>query len=272
MIDTSDLGVQKKLADYIRDERLNKVNELQEKELFEYKETFYSKYIKRVLDLLISLPAFIITFPINFVLGILTLVFLGRPVFFSQKRVGKNGKVFNLIKFRNMTNETDENGNLLPAQQRLTKFGKVIRKLSLDELLNFWSVLKGDMSIIGPRALPIDYYERYSDKHSLRLKVRPGLECPPREPIDYERTWNEQFDNDCWYVQNISFKTDCIMLVRLVEFTLNRKNAKMRAQCEKGSFIGYSWDGKAISNLDIDDDTVVKILNSSGDETYVTIH
>ncbi len=161
-----------------------------------------------------------------------------------------------------MTNAVDENGNLLPAQQRLTKFGTIVRKTSLDELLNFWSILKGDMSIIGPRALPIIYYERYSDKHALRLKVRPGLECPPRELIDHERSWDEQFENDIWYVQNVSFRTDCLMILRLIQFTLNIKNAKMRAKCEKGSFIGYSWDGHAISNVDLDEETVGMILSS----------
>lgn len=259
MIDTTSHEVQEILANYLRNERLEYVNELFQPDA--YKETFYAKYVKRAIDLLIIVPAIVITLPINVVLGLLTLIILGRPLFFFQDRVGKDGKIFKLVKFRNMTNETDENGVLLPPQQRLTKFGKIVRKTSLDELLNFWSILKGDMSIIGPRALPPEYYERYSAKHACRLRVRPGLECPPREPIDHERSWDEQFENDCWYVRNVSFKTDCIMLFRLVEFTFNRRNAKMRAQCEKGSFIGYSWEGKAISNLDLDDETINGIIS-----------
>ena len=266
MIDTTDLSVQAKLADYIKKERLDIVNSNQKDELFVFKESFYSKYGKRLLDILISLPAFLCTLPINIVLGVLTFIILGTPIFFSQKRVGKNGEIFKLIKFRNMTNERDENGELLPAQQRLTKFGKIVRKTSLDELLNFWSILKGDMSIIGPRALPIVYYERYSDKHALRLKVKPGLECPPREPIDHERSWDEQFENDIWYVKNISFKTDCMMILRLIQFTLNKKNTKMRAQCKKGSFIGYSWDGHAISNIDLDEETIKTIMSAHTSE------
>lgn len=261
MIDTSDLSVQAKLAEYIKAERLDKVNKTQKEDVFEFHDTFYSKYVKRLLDIAIALPALIITLPINLILGILTLAILGKPLFFTQKRVGKDGKIFRLIKFRNMTNETDENGNLLPAKQRLTKFGTIVRKTSLDELLNFWSILKGDMSVIGPRALPTIYYERYSDRHALRLKVRPGLECPPREAIDHERSWDEQFDNDVWYVQNLSFRIDCLMILRLVQYTINLKNAKMRAKCEKGSFIGYSWDGHAISNFDLDESTVEMILN-----------
>lgn len=268
MMDTTSYEVQEILAEYLRDERLDKVNKVFVSD--DFKETIYTKYVKRILDIVIIIPAIIITLPINVILGLLTLVVLGRPLFFFQDRVGKNGKLFKLVKFRNMTNERDENGELLPAQQRLTRFGKIVRRTSLDELLNFYSILKGDMSIIGPRALPPVYCERYSARHASRLKVRPGLECPPRKLIDHERSWDEQFDNDCWYVRNISFKTDLIMLFRLVEFTFNRKNAKMRARCEKGSFIGYSLDGKAISNYDLDDETVEKILKNYQGEKYVT--
>lgn len=261
MIDTSSHAMQEILAEYLRNERLDKINEDFPPDSF--KETIYTKYVKRVLDIVIVLPAILITLPLNAILALLTLIILGQPLLFAQERVGKNGKIFKLVKFRNMTNETDENGILLPPQQRLTKYGKIVRKTSLDELLNLWSILKGDMSIIGPRPLPPVYFRRYSDRHKGRLNVRPGLECPPREPIDHERSWNEQFENDLWYVRNISFKTDCYMLFRLVGFTFNRQNAKMRAQCEKGSFIGYSWDGRAISNLDLDEQMIKKIINSN---------
>lgn len=249
MIDTTNLEVQNKIAKYLKKERLDYVNSNIDK--FEFNETFYTKYIKRLLDVIISLPIFILTLPINLILAFCTIIFLGFPLFYSQYRVGKDGKYFKLVKFRNLTNEKDEMGNLLPAKDRLTRFGSIVRKTSLDELLNFWNILKGDMSLIGPRALPPVYYNRYNEKHILRLKVKPGLECPPRKLLDHERTWHEQFENDCWYVQNISFKTDVLMVFKLVAFALNKKNAKMRAQCQKGSFIGYSWDGKAISNYDL---------------------
>ena len=265
MIDITDLNIQQKLADYLKRERLEKINN--QCEVFEFKDTIYSKYIKRLIDILIAFPAFVITLPINAVLGLLTFFILGNPIFFKQERIGKNGVPFKLVKFRNMTDECDENGELLPAQKRLTKFGMFVRKTSLDELLNFWSVLKGDMSIIGPRALPRIYYERYNTRHALRLKVKPGLECPPRSLNANERSWHEQFENDCWYVQNISFKTDCYLAIQLIRFTIDKKNAKMRAQCKKGSFIGYGLDGKAISNYDLDMEYIRNIIdktNSSG--------
>lgn len=261
MIDTTSHEIQEKLAIYFRRENLESVNEKFPE--FEFKETFYTKYGKRILDLLLSIPAFIVFLPINIIIGIVTLIFLGRPIFFTQERVGKNEKPFKLVKFRNMTNERDEKGELLPAHKRVTKIGKFLRKTSLDELLNFWSILKGDMSIIGPRALPFVYMDRYSRRHAMRFKVKPGLECPPITNLDHERSWHERLENDVWYVQNISFKTDCYMVYRLVSFALNKKNAKMRAGGKGGSFIGYTADGVAVSNYEIDDETIKHILEQS---------
>ena len=154
-----------------------------------------------------------------------------------------------LIKFRNMRNTTDEKGELLPPAQRVTKFGKFVRKTSLDELLNFWSILKGDMSLIGPRPLVPEYTHRYNKRHKQRLAVRPGLECPPRELNNRVWTWQEQFENDVWYVENVSFLTDCKMIVNLIRFALDRKSANARAMAERGTFMGYDLDGIAI-NLD----------------------
>ena len=118
------------------------------------KQTFYTRCGKRVLDVMISLPAFLLLLPLNTLFGILTFFDVGRPIFYKQTRVGKDGKTFTMVKFRNMNNKTDADGKLLPPSERVTKFGKIMRKLSLDELLNFWSVVKGDMSIIGPRPMP----------------------------------------------------------------------------------------------------------------------
>ena len=260
MINLQDLHVQQQIADYLRESRLSDIN-TSDKNQVVCKETFYSKYIKRLLDIIISFIALIVTFPINLVLGIVTYIKLGSPLFFTQDRIGKNEKAFKLVKFRNMTNETDENGELLPAQQRLTKIGTFMRKTSLDELLNFWSIFRGDMSIIGPRALPFVYYDRFSDRHKNRFKVKPGLECPPWDESHMERTWENQFENDIWYVEHISFKVDCAMIFKLVKYTFDKKTAAMRANCQKGSFLGYSADGKAISNMDFTCDEAEKIIS-----------
>ncbi len=216
------------------------------------KVTFYTKYVKRLLDILISLPAFIVLLPLNVIFGICTFFDVGRPIFFKQTRVGRNGKTFNIIKFRNMNEKTDEDGKLLPPAQRVTKFGKFMRKFSLDELLNFWSVLKGDMSIIGPRPQPVFIYERMSDRHKMRTAVRPGLECPRVIDIDYIDTCKYQrtYENDVWYVENVSFLQDVKMLFLLVKMVFSFDKRSGQAKGEGVSyFVGYDEDGHAMSMI-----------------------
>lgn len=237
------------IADRLAEERLPLVNSLGKK--VAPKNTIYTNIIKRIIDIVISMMALILTLPINLVIGIITYFDVGRPVFFKQQRVGKNGRIFYIIKFRNMKNTRDERGELLPPEQRVTKFGKFVRKTSLDELLNFWSILKGDMSLIGPRPLVPEYYHRYSDRHKMRLAVRPGLECPPRKKLNHVWSWQEQFENDIWYVENNSFFTDCLMIWRLIQFAVNSKNANVRANAERGPFMGYDESGCAIGLYDI---------------------
>ena len=213
------------------------------------KDTFYTRYGKRALDIMISLPAFTVLLPINVVFGICTYFDVGSPIFYKQTRVGKDGKHFTLIKFRNMNNKTDADGKLLPPSQRVIKFGKFMRKLSLDELLNFWSVLKGDMSIIGPRPQPVFIYERMCDRHKMRTAVRPGLECPrvihvPGEEIcKFQRT----FENDVWYVENVSFIQDVKMILLLVKMVFSMGKRGDQATGKGISyFVGYTKDGIAI--------------------------
>lgn len=226
-------------------DNLAKVNEVSE--TVTPRKSFYGTYVKRVLDLLIALPCFLITLPINFLIGIGTLCDVGRPIFFKQKRTGKGGKPFFLVKFRNMTNETDEAGALLPAARRTTKFGRFVRKYSLDELLNFWFVLKGDMSLIGPRPLPVEFEERYSDRHRMRCAVKPGLECPTIGSDGGVRLYQEQFENDIWYVENISFLVDCKMVANLFKMVLNKNERTDHATVGGGYFVGYDKDGIAFS-------------------------
>ncbi|MBR3268368.1 MAG: sugar transferase [Oscillospiraceae bacterium] len=216
------------------------------------KNTFYTRYGKRILDIIISLIAFLILLPLNFILGICTFFDVGSPIFFRQTRVGKGGKTFTMIKFRNMNEKKDKDGKLLPPSQRVTKFGKIVRKLSLDELLNFWSVLKGDMSLIGPRPQPVFIYDRMCDRHKMRTAVRPGLECPrvihvPGEDVcKFQRT----FENDVWYVENVSFLLDVKMVWLLIKMVFTFKKRGDQAEGKGVSyFVGYNQDGIAISMI-----------------------
>ncbi len=202
------------------------------------KDLIYVRYIKRVLDIVIALVVLVIMSPVNLVLAVCTYFDVGWPILFHQERTGKDGMVFQIIKFRNMTNETDEKGNLLPPEQRVTKFGRFVRSTSLDELLNFWCILKGDMSLIGPRPLLTIYLPRYTERQRLRLKVKPGLECPSIKDRGHLRSWEEQFEDDVWYVEHISFLTDCRMFLRLIQMVFNKNDAERRGKAERSEFLG----------------------------------
>lgn len=253
------------IAEQLARDNLPTVDMLQE--IPTVRESFYTKYAKRWIDVLVSLLALIITIPVNLVIAVITLFDVGRPILFKQQRVGKDEHMFTIVKFRNMRNTTDERGELLPPSRRVTKFGKFVRKTSLDELLNFWCILKGDMSIIGPRPLEDIYIPRYSRRHRFRLKVRPGLECPPRNRVKNGWTWSDQFENDIWYVENVSFLTDCKMLWYLIRFAFDRKSANARAVRGRGIFMGYDLQGNAINLEDIPEDYIDRTLNTYKEES-----
>lgn len=232
-------------VDFLRERNLQKVNETSAE--VHPASNFYVRHVKRALDLLIGIPAFVFLLPLNVVFGICTYFDVGSPIFYKQTRIGKDGKPFIMVKFRNMNNDTDADGKLLPAMQRVTKFGKFMRKYSLDELLNFWSVIKGDMSIIGPRPLPEFFSERMSERHKMRNTVRPGLECPYRMPKNSEiSAYHWKFENDIWYVENISFVTDVKLLIKLFQITFDMKDRGNHAG-GLTYFIGYDDDGYATS-------------------------
>ena len=231
------------LADYLKKNNLDRVN--RESSFVSVQNNLYSRYIKRLLDIGISAAALIVFLPVNLALGVCTFFDVGRPIFYQQARMGKDGREFIIVKFRNMKNLYDEDGKLLPPSQRVTKFGAFVRKYSLDELLNFWSVLKGDMSIIGPRPLPIVFTERMSERHKMRSSVRPGLECPRMRPGDPQQCqYQNQFENDVWYVEHISFLTDVKMLLKLFRMTFSVKQRSGAAQ-GAGYFAGYDENGIA---------------------------
>ena len=168
----------------------------------------YKKGIKRLLDILISLIIIVCFCWLYLILAILVRVKLGSPVLFKQPRPGKGEKIFNMYKFRTMTDEKDENGKLLPDKDRLTKFGKLLRKTSLDELPEIFCILKGDMSFIGPRPLLVEYLPYYTEREKLRHTVRPGLtglaQASGRNTVD----WDTRFELDATYVENLSFLMD----------------------------------------------------------------
>lgn len=179
------------------------------------KKSFYSSYGKRMLDILISGIAIILLSPIYVILAVLELIFHGRPILYSQERPGLNCKIFKIYKFRSMNNNTDENGELLPGEQRVTKFGKFLRRFSLDELPELFCIFVGKMSIIGPRPLLPEYLEHYTERHKMRHSVRPGLACIPIKKMN-TWTWNDQFENDIYYIENISFILDVKMFFAVV--------------------------------------------------------
>lgn len=174
----------------------------------------YKKYIKRVLDILISLLGLVVLSPVILVVAILVRIKLGSPVIFKQDRPGKDGKIFRLYKFRSMSDKKDENGKLLPDSQRLTKFGKVLRATSLDELPELVNILKGEMSLIGPRPLAVCYLPYYNEKEKHRHDVRPGLTGLAQINGRNVLNWDERFAYDIEYVNNITFMNDLKILFK----------------------------------------------------------
>lgn len=168
----------------------------------------YKNHIKRLLDIVISFLVIVLFFWLYLILAILVRVKLGSPVLFKQQRPGKDEKIFNLYKFRTMTDKRDADGKLLPDRERLTKFGNFLRKTSLDELPEFFNILKGDMSFIGPRPLLVEYLPYYTEREKLRHTVRPGLtglaQVSGRNTVD----WDTRFEIDAGYVENLSFMMD----------------------------------------------------------------
>lgn len=183
----------------------------------------YKKYIKRILDIILSLIAIIITLPIFLIVGILVLIFIGQPAIFRQKRPGKNEKIFTMYKFRTMTNKKDEDGNLLPDELRLTKLGKFLRKTSLDEIPEFINILKGDMSFVGPRPLLVEYLPYYAKEEHHRHDVRPGLTGLAQVSGRNLLNWNDKFQKDLEYVNNITFINDVKIIIDTIKIVFKRE-------------------------------------------------
>ncbi|HFI0648463.1 TPA: sugar transferase [Streptococcus suis] len=188
------------------------------------KQGIYERYLKRTLDVVLSFLALIVLSPVILIVAILVRLKLGTPIFFTQERPGKDEKIFKMYKFRTMTDEQDANGHLLPDSVRLTPFGKFLRSTSLDELPELWNILKGDMSIVGPRPLLIKYLPYYSEREKFRHSVRPGLtglsQINGRNCLD----WDTRLELDVRYSLNITMWTDIQILLKTVLKVVKRED------------------------------------------------
>lgn len=194
--------------------------------------------MKRLFDFFISLLLIVIFCWLIIIVAFFVRVKLGKPVVFTQPRPGKNGKVFNVYKFRSMTDERDEQGDLLPDEIRLTKFGQLLRKLSLDELPQLFNVLKGDMSFVGPRPLLVEYLPLYNERQARRHEVRPGITGWAQVNGRNAISWEQKFEYDVWYVENQSILLDLKILFQTVKKVFIREGISAEGQATIEKFKG----------------------------------
>ena len=185
-----------------------------------HRKGFYEKFIKRPQDFICALLALIVLSPVFLVVAILVRIKLGSPVIFKQERPGLNGKIFRLYKFRSMTDQRDEQGCLLPDEVRLTHFGKVLRATSLDELPELINIIRGDMSVVGPRPLRVDYLPLYNEFQARRHEVRPGFTGYAQVHGRNSITWEDKFEKDVYYVDHVSFMLDWKIIFQTVGVVL----------------------------------------------------
>ena len=198
----------------------------------------YQRYLKRVLDILISGIALLLLSPVFLILAILVRTKLGCPVIFHQERPGYREKIFTLCKFRTMTDERDENGELLPDARRLTPFGSFLRKTSLDELPELWNIFKGDMSLIGPRPLLVGYLPYYTERERLRHTVRPGLTGLAQVSGRNFLGWDERLAKDVEYVEHLSFLMDVKVFFRTIAVVFHSEDVSVDSEAVEG----YLWE------------------------------
>ena len=198
----------------------------------------YNKYIKRILDILISLTFIVLFSWLYLILVILVRIKLGSPVLFCQERPGYNEKIFTLYKFRTMTDKRDEKGNLLPDSERLTRFGSMLRSTSLDELPEMFNILKGDMSLIGPRPLLVEYLPYYTEEERLRHSVRPGLTGLAQVSGRNYLAWDKRLAKDVEYVNYISFIMDVRIIIKTIMVVFKKEDVSVDTNVVEG----YLWD------------------------------
>ena len=198
----------------------------------------YEKCLKRVFDFVLSLIAIICLSPVMLITAILVRIKLGSPVIFRQERPGKDEKIFAMYKFRTMTDEKDAVGNLLPDEIRLTKFGKILRSTSLDELPEIFNIMKGDISIICPRPLLVEYLPRYNEEQRHRHDVRPGLSGLAQVNGRNAISWEEKFQYDVEYVRNITFLGDCRIVFQTIKNVIKRDGISAEGSATMEKFQG----------------------------------
>lgn len=204
----------------------------------EHNAGFYERYSKRLLDFILSLLALVVLSPVLLITALLVRVKLGSPVIFKQARPGKNEKIFHLYKFRSMTDRRDESGNLLPDEQRLTSFGRKLRSTSLDELPELFNILRGDMSIVGPRPLLVKYLPLYNEEQKHRHDVRPGLTGWAQVHGRNLLSWEDKFRYDVWYTRNIRFLTDVRVVLLTVKCIFAREGISSETSVTTEEFRG----------------------------------
>ena len=202
------------------------------------KNGIYCRYIKRLLDILLSGCALVVLSPVLLIVAILVRTKLGSPMIFCQERPGKDEKIFKMYKFRSMTDERDEDGNLLPDDARLTKFGRTLRSTSLDELPELWNIFKGDMSIVGPRPLLVKYLPLYNEDQRRRHDVRPGLTGLAQVSGRNAITWEEKFSHDVRYVEKVSFFLDVWIVMLTVKKVLKHEGISSDSSATMEEFRG----------------------------------
>lgn len=202
------------------------------------RKSFYERFIKRPQDFVLSLVGLIILSPVIFIVAVLVRIKLGSPVIFTQARPGLNEKIFKMYKFRTMSNERDENGVLLPDSERLTKFGKFLRSTSLDELPELINIIKGEMSIVGPRPLLVEYLPLYNEKQRKRHNVRPGLSGLAQVNGRNALSWESKFDLDIKYVDDINFIGDLKIIIKTVKKVLVKEGISSETATTMESFTG----------------------------------
>ena len=199
----------------------------------------YKHFFKRFFDFCISLTALIVLSPILIIITLwLTIANKGAGAFFTQERPGKDAKIFKVIKFKSMTDERDENGKLLPDAQRLTKVGKFVRSTSIDELPQLINVLKGDMALIGPRPLLVQYLPLYSREQARRHEIRPGITGWAQVNGRNAISWKEKFELDVWYVDNLSLKTDIKLIFTTIKKVIARADINSNTTATMEAFNG----------------------------------
>ena len=194
--------------------------------------------MKRLIDFTVALVALIAASPILLICALLIRLLIGKPVLFKQTRPGLNGQPFNMVKFRTMTNERDEQGNLLPDEKRLTQLGKFLRSTSLDELPELWNVLKGDMSLVGPRPLLMEYLDLYTDEQARRHEARPGITGWAQVNGRNAISWEQKFNLDVWYVDNQSMWLDIKIIFMTAKKVLVREGISASGEATMPVFEG----------------------------------